>query len=176
MPAAPLMPPSALPGPDAAVPAERVAGELRLAEAAPGEPVHDKPALGANAVLVMVAVTLSTDSPGESADHAAEPAPGSPNGANAPADNPEHADTLPARALRPDLSRRGDEVAPEDAVAEEADADEEEPSTAAGASASEGASCGTPGMSQPGSVIAASLRQDTSPISTAHTFDYSCVH
>ena len=75
--------------------------------------------------------------------------PPSRNGANAPADNPEHADTLPAaRALRPALPRQGDESA-----AAEEDTHEAEPSDAAGGSASRG----TPGMSQPGSVIAASL-------------------
>jgi hypothetical protein len=31
-------------------------------------------------------------------------------------------------------------------------------------------------MSQPGSVIVASLRQDRSPISTAHMFDYTGLH
>ena len=103
-----------------AMPGEPVAGELRLAAAVPSEP----------------------------AGHAAERALASRNGANAPADSPEEADTLPARGLRPDLLRRGDAAAPVDAAAGEAAADE-----AAESAPGEG-SRGTPGMSQPGSVIA----------------------
>jgi hypothetical protein len=99
-------------------------------------------------------VTLSAETPGDSADHVAVGALPSGNGAKAPADNPEDADTLPARALRPGVARR-DEAARDDAVADAA-----EPPAAAGTSASQGASRGTPGMSQPGSAIVASSRQD----------------
>jgi hypothetical protein len=67
------------------------------------------------------------------------------NGANAPADNPEDADTLPARGLRPDLSRRGGEAPVGEAAVCE---------VAAGASEPGAGSRGTPGMSQPGSDIA----------------------
>jgi len=52
--------------------------------------------------------------PGDLADHSAADALPFPNGANAPADNPEDADTLPARALRPDLRRCPGEPAPGD--------------------------------------------------------------
>ena len=72
------------------------------------------------------------------------------NGANAPADNPEDADTLPARALRPDLPRRGDEATVGEAATVAAAA------ASSRASGPGEASRGTPGMSQPGSVIAAS--------------------
>src|SRR6202007_92222 len=75
--------------------------------------------------------------------------PLSANGANAPADNPEDAETLPARGLRPDLVRRGDEATAGEAAA-----------VRAVASAPGEGTRGTPGMSQPGSAMVASLRQD----------------
>jgi hypothetical protein len=103
--------------------------------------------------------------PGEVTDHAAEGALVPRNGANAPADNPEDAETLPARGLRPDFLRRDDEAADGEAADGEAAAAE------AVAPAPGESSRGTPGMSQPGSAIVASLRQDRSAISTAHTFD-----
>jgi hypothetical protein len=100
-------------------------------QAVPGEPVAGEP-------------TLAAVSPGALADQAAEGSPASRNGANAPADNPEDADTLPARALRPGFARRDGE-----AVAGGAAAGGE-----AAASAPGEGSRGIPGMSQPGSVIA----------------------
>jgi hypothetical protein len=104
------------------------------------------------AVAVLAALLmLSSAVPGELADHAAAGALVLDNGANAPADNPEDADTLPARGRRPDLARRCGESA---AAAEAPAADE------AGASAPGEGSRGTPGTSQPGSDIVASLRQD----------------
>src|SRR5215467_8229885 len=72
------------------------------------------------------------------------------NGANAPADQPADADTLSVRALRRRLARRGDESAAARRDAESSDA--------TAAPASRGSSRGTPGISQPGSVIAASRR------------------
>jgi hypothetical protein len=75
--------------------------------------------------------------------------PSGRNGANAPADSPEH-----------------------ESAAGEA-ASDAETSAEAGASAPGEGSRGTPGMSQPGSVIDAASRQDNSLTSTAHTFDYS---
>jgi hypothetical protein len=107
---------------------------------------------------------------GELAELATAVEPLSANGANAPADNPEDAEMLPARCLRPDLLRCRDEAAVGEAAADEAAAAE-----AAAPAPGEG-SCGTPGMSQPGSAIVASLRKDRSPISTAHMFDYSAAH
>jgi hypothetical protein len=87
--------------------------------------------------------------PGELAGQAAASALPSPNGANAPPDNPENADTLPARALRPDLPARSGEP---DATAAEAQ-DAELPAPSGGPALAEDAR-ETPGMSQPGSVIA----------------------
>lgn len=74
-----------------------------------------------------------------------------PNGANAPADNPAHAEMLPARAARSDLRLRPREPAP---VGTEAEAQEAEFRAWSGAAAPGQASRGTPGTSQPGSVIA----------------------
>src|SRR5215469_1192090 len=100
------------------------------------------------------------------------------NGANAPADNPAHAETLPARALRPDLPRGRDGPAADGADSDEADSDDAAPEKAEtpaspGAPAAREPSRGTPGMSQPGSVITASLRRETALLSTDHTFDYT---
>ena len=110
--------------------------------------------------------------PGELTGDAGAGALASGNGANAPADNPEDAETLPALGLRPDLPRRageapagdvaaaGGEAAAGEAVAVEADA----PAPGEG-------SRGTPGMSQPGSVMVASLRLRDTSTSTDHVFD-----
>ena len=101
------------------------------------------------AVVVAAWLPLSLAPPGQ-----ASGAPPSRNGANAPPDNPEDADTLPARRLR----RRRCEPEPDDTDASEADAQEAELPAPSGAPAPREASRGTPGTSQPGSVIAASLR------------------
>jgi hypothetical protein len=97
-------------------------------------------------------------SPGERTDELADGDARPANGANAPADNPELADTLPARELRRALPGRGEPAADAedagDAVAAQAEPGQAEPSASAGASALAGDSRGTPGMSQPGSVIA----------------------
>ncbi|HEY2076255.1 MAG TPA: hypothetical protein VGH53_07950 [Streptosporangiaceae bacterium] len=99
------------------------------------------------AARLLLSLALPGELAGQSAAARALPLP---NGTNAPADNPED-DTLPPRALRPDLPERPGES---DAEADEAAAREPEPSDAGSASALEGASRGTPGMSQPRSVIA----------------------
>jgi hypothetical protein len=133
-----------------------LAPRLLLPGLAEPTPVADQaaPAVAA-AELPLLAV------PRELTDDTAEEALASHNGANAPADNPEDADTLPVRALRPDFARRGGEPAP---VGEDA-----EPSDEAAAATSGGSSRGTPGISQPGSVIAASLRlRDRLNINRSH--------
>jgi hypothetical protein len=111
-------------------------------------------------VVLAAPLILSSTLPGELADEATAGRLPSSNGANAPADSPEHADSLPALAARLDLALRGEESA---VTGQEAEL--------SGAAALPGSARGTPGMSQPGSVIVASLRQDRSLISTAHTFD-----
>jgi len=74
------------------------------------------------------------------------------NGVNAAADNPEDAETLAGRALRPDAPRRTCSATPDEAAA-----------VATGAAEAEEASRGTPGMAQPGSVMSASLRPPLRP-------------
>ena len=121
--AAPLILSPALPAvvPAKALPGDPVVADLRLAAAVPGKLAEWAAAAGE---------------------------PRSANRANAPADKPEQADTLPARGLRPDFARRGGEAAAGETAAGESAADE------AGASAPGESSRDTPGMSQPGSPIA----------------------
>ena len=57
------------------------------------EPVSVAALAAVHAVTGLPSLTV----PGRLTDQAAEGAPPLRNGANAPADNPEHADTLPAR-------------------------------------------------------------------------------
>jgi len=96
----------------------------------------------------------------ESSGHAARESL-SANRANAPADTPEDADTLPARDLRPDLPRRTGEAVVDEPESDDTPPEEAEPDDKAadepGTSAPEEGSRGTPGISQPGSAIAASL-------------------
>jgi hypothetical protein len=94
---------------------------------------------------------------GELAGQVAASAATSGNGANAPADNPAHADTLPDRALRRDVPLLPDGL-PADETDGETTAKMPESAAAEGPSASRG----TPGMSQPESVTAASLHRQTS--------------
>jgi len=80
------------------------------------------------------------------------------NGANAPADDPEDADRLADRAARRDLRMWPGELPADDTDADETAAEMLESSAAEGASGSRG----TPGMSQPELVTAASLHRQTS--------------
>ncbi|HUB39656.1 MAG TPA: hypothetical protein VMA72_12450, partial [Streptosporangiaceae bacterium] len=123
----------------------RLGGQV-LPDAVP-ETLADPLRAAASAVDVLAPLLLSLAPPGELAGHSAVGVLASGNGANAPADNPEEADTLPARALRP----RRREPASDDV---DADPQEAELPASLGASAPGEASRGTPGMSQPGSVMA----------------------
>jgi hypothetical protein len=122
--------------------------------------------LRAPAVVAVAPLLLSHALQGDLADHSADAALPLPNGANAPADSPELADRLPVRAVRPDLPRRGDEATVGEAPTVEASAE-------AGTSTPGEGSRGTPGMSQPGSVMVASLRLRDRLNSTDHVFDYT---
>ncbi|HTZ91069.1 MAG TPA: hypothetical protein VMB74_01630 [Streptosporangiaceae bacterium] len=94
--------------------------------------------------------------PGELTDQATYEV-ASANRANAPADEPAHADALVVRRLRPDLRPRpGDAASGEADVAEPA-ADKPAADDSVALEQGDG-SREIPGMSQPGSVMVASLR------------------
>jgi len=142
----------------APAPGELLSAEPRAA-AMPGAPARSRsllpesvPAAAALAAALMLSsampLAIPADAvPGELSAHAAEEAPASRNGANAPADNPEDADALPARALRPGLPRRAAELPAGEAAAVGTAVEAGVPAPAEGSRA-------TPGMSQPGSAIA----------------------
>jgi hypothetical protein len=178
--AAPAGPAPSEPACRESVLSEAVLSEAVLSEAAPAVaglaarwllpgPAESTPVAAQAAPAVAAAQLPSPAVARELTDDAAEEALASHNGANAPADNPEDADTLPGRALRPDLARRGGEPAP---VGEDAESSDE-----AAAATSGGSSRGTPGMSQPGSDIAASLRpRDRLSINRSHVRLYRFQH
>ena len=104
-------------------------------------------------------LTLSPPISRELAGSAAARGPPSASRANAPADNPAHAEMLPDRALRPGFRLRAREPEADDADtwpadSQESGAEQAEAGPSARTPAARAASRGIPGMSQPGSVTA----------------------